>query len=365
MGSSMARKIFKVFKAPNYLNLSAASFDVSDNSIKYFETSKTDDMGVLPKVYEIEKLDKGVVVDGAVSDHKAFVDALKYFRNKYKKYKFVNIALPEEHAFVFFVPAKKGLTDKSETRRFIEFNLSEYIPFDPQFAIFDYDVFFDENGAKYLAVTVYPSEVVNDYIKAFAGAGFEVIGAELETVAMARASVTQRLRESGNPYVVLDIGTNKVGVSVFIGLAPVFSSAIHFPLKDFFKNIYNDLDKKNNRDDNQFFEWKFREGLIHINEDKLSEFKSGVIKELESVVDYFNTHKPDSIKPLNLIYLSGGNAATKGLDIFIEKHLQIPVRFVNVWANMFDLNLYVPEFNKMQSFQLATVAGLSLKQLEL
>ena len=365
MGHLSLDKTLSFIKAPRYLTMPAASFDISDHSIKYFEAERAP-YGYVPFAYEQSDLPHGIVHEGEVVDVKKLSEHISYFRKKYKKHKFVNIALPEEHAFVFdlFVPEDEA-RDSDTIRQFIEFKLSEFIPFNPQEAIFDFDINNKSKSGAQVSVVVYSSAVISEYLEAFESAGFIVKSAELETASMERAVVPEQVRNSKKPYVVLDIGTSKVGVSVFVSKAPIFSTTIQYPVKDSFYKIYKQITGAKNADNDDFFEWKYREGLLFADEANLAELKEGFLKELKSVIDYFNSHKQENSPEIGVIFLSGGNAATNALDLLIKTELGIDTFYVNVWQRMFDLDKFVPDIHKRDSFKLATVIGLFLKDLEL
>ncbi len=353
--------LLKAFQVPSYLSLPAAAFDLSDRTIKYMEVRHEPGVGILPAVYEERKIKKGIIISGDVQDVEALVLELKSFKKRYKKTSFVNIALPEELAFVFDFDIRRSDIESGDLRQYIEFKLPEFIPFSVQNALFDFDVILETDKYLHVSVVVYPQDIVEEYLMAFEEAGYTVKSAELETVAIARSVVPGEYLQSTKSLMVLDVGTSKIGVTIMVGSAPVFSTAISFPMKSKFEELFKVQFGRKPTDDNELFEWKFKEGILFLPPDSLNKFEKKVINEIVKIKDYFNSHKSPFFEELSHVYLSGGNAATKGMDALLESSLSVECTIGNVWQNMFNIEKYIPEINKRESLKYATLSGLVLK----
>ncbi len=354
-------KLADFFSPPDFLTMPSAAFDLSDRSIKYLEVKFDKALGFLPTNYEERPLKAGIINAGDIQSIEELSQEIKYFRKKYKKFDFVNIALPEELAFVFDLKVKKSDLQDMDLRQHIEFRLPEFIPFSAQNATFDFDLIFETETSLHLSITVYPRDIVEEYSLAFENAGYIVKSAELETISIARAVIPNQKQDTKTISMVLDVGTNKIGVSILAGLAPLFSTAISFPMRQAFEELFEKKFGKRPKDDEELFEWKFKDGILFMEKDDLKKFEDNVLTEIIKIKNYFNSHKSKEFKDISHLYVSGGNAATKGFDAFLESALGIDTSFSNVWQNMFDLEKYLPEIDKRRSFKLATVNGLILK----
>ncbi len=354
--------LLKAFKPPRCLSLPAAAFDVSDHSIKYMEVKPLKDVGLVPSVYEERKIKEGIIKEGDIQDLDALVEELRRFRKKYKSFSFVNIALPEELAFVFDIRLKKSDLEEGNIRQYIEFKLPEFIPFNPQNAIFDYDILSDSPTVLHIAVTVYTREIVEEYASAFEEVGYTVKSAELETVSIARAIVPNNLSSNNQTVMVLDIGTNKVGVSILRGLAPVFSTTITHPILKEFEDMFRKVHNRKPKDMQELYDWKFKNGVLLADVSNSQSFKTAIIDEIRKIKDYYTNHKNSGLDAIQEIYIAGGNAATKGIDAIFSRELELPARLGNVWQNLLDLEKYIPEIDRQRSYKLATLTGLVLKE---
>ncbi len=354
-------KLASFFSPPDFLSMPSAAFDLSDRSIKYMEVKLDKNLGLLPMSYEERALKPGIISKGDIQDIEALSQEIKYFKKKYKKFDFVNIALPEEFAFVFDIKVKKSDLTDMDLRQHIEFRLPEFIPFNAQNAIFDFDLISETENNIHLSVTVYPEDIVEEYCLAFENAGYTVKSAELETVSIARSVIPKDKHNTNSISMVLDIGTSKVGLSILSGLAPLFSTAIPFPMKNAFEELFEKKNGRSPKSDEELFEWKFKEGVLFMSKDDLKKFEDSVLNEIVKIKDYFDSYKSRELSNISHLYLGGGNAATKGLDAFLESYLGIDTSFANVWQNLFDTEKYLPDINKRKSFKLVTLNGLILK----
>ncbi len=357
-------KLLAPVKLPDYLKMPSVAFDLSDKTVKFFSAKNLPGVGLVPENYEEKELPEKVIVGGDLQDVLALANVLKYFKQKYRTDSFVNINLPEEPAFVFDLQLGKKDIESGNIRQYIEFKLPELIPFDASQAIFDFDILHETSSHLWLSITVYPQDIVEEYISAFELAGYTVKAAELETLSIYRSVVPKREQGISKTAMVLDIGTNKVGVGIFLAGAPVFSTAISFPIKKFFEKLFLEADGRKAESDEEFYNWKFKEGILFSNEEQLKDLKEGVISEIAKIIDYFAGHKNKVYKDISVVYLSGGNAATKGLDAFFESELSVTCQIAEVWQNMFDIDKYIPKINKRRSLQYSTLAGLTLKDFE-
>ncbi len=345
------------FRPPAYVLLPDCHLDISDHSIKYMEVRKKGIHTTIPEVYDRREIAKGIIIDGTIQDKERLKKELKYFREKHGKYQFVNIALPEELAYVFDMEVDKVETGDDITG-YVEYKLNEFIPIDPQKVLFDYDLIKETESAKYVGVTAYPTEIVNDYIEAVEGSGFKVKSAESEIVSMARSVVEPDYKDS--VVAIFDFGNSKITMAVMIGLVPMFSTTIKINTKAIFEKLHEGPSRQDvvleDMDD-----WKFKQGLIATDPEFVKQETSEFLLEIEKYTDYWAKHKESIYGPIEVAYLCGGNASLRGLDALMSKSLGLEVKQGNVWENMFDLEEYIPDIDRKHSFSLATLAGLSIK----
>ena len=85
--------------------------------------------------------------------------------------------------------------------------------------------------------------------------------------------------------------------------------------------------------------------------------------ELDKQYIYWKTHSEDNgfeHKKIERIILCGGNANLVGLAEYLEASMKIKVEYANVWTNISDMKMSVPEMSFENSLSYVTVLGLSL-----
>ncbi len=354
------KSILKKIGAPTYYKLPAAALDISDHSIKYMELKKTE-LGYLPENYEKFTIPENIIKSGEILDLEALRDELKKIRIKYPKFKFVNISLPEELAFVFTVTLKKSDIEDSSVRQLIEFKLPEFVPFNAANTLFDFELIADYERVQVYSVVVYSKKVVQEYIDATEAAGFMVKSAELETLSMARAIIPRDSIGDEKPVLVLDIGNNKIGLAILLKGTPLFTSTVQAPVNKYFTKMYKDYSKTDKIENEQLNNWKFKKGLVYTRSELIEEFSKNTVSEIRKILNYYNSHKGEQFGKVSRVYVCGGNAAVKGIESVIAAQLNLDTEKGSVWQNMFNLEKYIPDIDKQSSFMYATVVGLLLK----
>ncbi len=355
-----------LFKEPAFLRLPAAAIDISDRSIKYMELKRVKDGNFVPAFYEKKSIKDGIVKNGDIQSVEALSEELSYFRKKYRNFTFAHISLPEELSYSFAMDLDSGLNEK-EAREKVEFSLAENIPFNPENTVFGIDKIKNKEHRTLYSVVVYPEDIVREYIEAVNSAGFTVKSAELETVSMSRAVVPKLKRFDGEPRLLLDFGNEKVGVLVSVNGASVFSSTIDFNPNEYFKALYEEFYRTENKHDfkqDEFYAWKFRRGFLSEGLEYRNKNYMKFIDEIRQIVKFYNKEgKQNGCGDIKEIYLSGGNAATKALGLAMSYDLQTPVYQGNSWENLLDLDDYIPDIDRQESFMYSTLIGLLLKDV--
>src|SRR3989344_7706613 len=107
------KKFFDLFPPPNFLTMPAAGISIGEDAIRYIHLKSRNGVVALADFGE-EKLPEGSIVDGVPVKTDQIIAALKKLKENHR-ISFVNIALPEDKAYVFratvSVPAGANLAD--------------------------------------------------------------------------------------------------------------------------------------------------------------------------------------------------------------------------------------------------------------
>ena len=251
----------------------------------------------------------------------------------------------------------------SNLRQLVEFKLPEFIPFNSESAIFDFEVIKQENAHSWLSVLVYPEEIVAEYIEAVENAGFTVKSTELETISMARSIIPKKNQENKQTSLVLDIGNNKIGISILKGAIPVFSTTMKTTTGEYFKELFEKMNKTKPKNDEELSDWKFKKGFVFANKGDVEKYINEQLKDLKKIINFYSEKEESNFGAIKKVYVTGGNAATKGVDSILSSVVGVQVNFGNTWQNMFDISKSIPNIDRQKSPMYSTVAGLILKDL--
>lgn len=360
---------------PSFLRIPSLGIDISDHSVKYMGLSQKGE-DVRPKVWGKLSIPDGIMKRGRILDRAQLVEILKNIK-KETKAQFIHASLPEEHAYLFQTEASEMASQK-EIETAIEFNLRENVPLAPEQVVFGYrpvshnekmhhvgESEEEENAeqkTKVISVSVYPREIVEEYLIAFKEAGFQPLSFEVEAQSIARAVVAKGNDET---HMLLDIGTSKVGLSIINHGTIVFTSTLDVGGDDFTNAIKKSFA---NVTDEEVDKMKNERGLVRSKENEtlfqaLFSAASVLKDEVGKHCAFWNEEQEEreDLHPIERIVLCGGNANMKGLPEYLESTLHVPVGIANVWENTFTFDEYVPNIKKNQSLEYATSIGLALR----
>lgn len=357
--NSLLRKIAGAFPPPEFLSMPVAAIDISDTSVKYFDTEHTT-AGFVPRNLDSLPLSPGIVSGGVVQDVEELAKVLRVFNKKYKR-KFAMASLPEELVYLFTV--RIPLQDGVEIKKMVEFALAEHVPISPKDAVFDYDIISQSKTEVEVSVTVYERSVVDGYINALSLAGFGVRALELEAHSIVRSVVP-----SGGKAVsmVCDFGSRRTGIAIARGQNPIFTITVNMGGDKITKAIM----ARASVTEEEASIIKRDAGLEYQDDKKVYE---AILNEVRELVNEIERHYKfwdrrrdehgDRVDRIENIYICGGTAALRGLAAYMEGELRVPVNPSNIWQNMFNVSEHVPQIDKKSSWRYATTAGLMLKSM--
>lgn len=325
----MSRSFFDFFPTPKFLEMPSPGLSLSDNGIRFIEFAKSRH-GLVLKRFDFAPFATPLIVSGVIQNSELLVNELKAFRDKHNL-RYIRTSLPEERAYLFTTEIASAQIDHIRTA--IEFSIEENVPLSVSESVFDYTKIeqksLDSKKDLRVSVSVFPEQVVREYLDAFRSAGFEPMHFEIESQAIAKAVIGI---DDHSTNIILHVGSEKIGLYMCEGRTVVFTSTVPVtPL-----------------------------GIEGTSENKTFE---EIHNELEKIFLYWQTQadkrgvRPD---PVNSIILVGKGAGYPGLKDFVTKKTALTVDFANVWQNAFSVDSYVPDISRDESIKYATAIGLAL-----
>jgi type IV pilus assembly protein PilM len=351
----------KFFPTPDFLKMPSFGLDISDEALKFIELVATKD-GIKVGKYGEKKIASGIVESGKIIDPKKFEEILLELK-KEQKIKSVRVSLLENQIYLFKVSIEKvGLTSVREA---IELSLEEHIPVPAPEAIFDYDILSETETTLELQVAAIPDNVIESYLTVFRNCEITVHSFELEAQAIARAII-----KKGDPetYMIVDFGEKRTGIFVvskgvvmFTSTLEIGGDALNTMIQKNFNVSYEEADKM-----------KKQYGLQRnaVNRELFSVLLNSVSVLRDELVKhqlYWDTHKDEDGKgspPIKKVILCGGDSNLIGLSEYLSVSMKTTVEMANVWVNITDTRISIPEMGFKQALSFAAALGLALGDFE-
>jgi type IV pilus assembly protein PilM len=355
------RMLLRIFPPPQFVRMQAVGVDVTDFSLKYLLLS--DDRGK-PRVakWGIEELPAGAIEKGVIKEPRAVTEALRKVQRA-TGVPFVHLSLPEEHAYLFItdIPAVASIAD---TRSVIELKLKENVPLSPAETVFDYAPLCEVNqhGVAQAAVSVYPQDVVAEYVAVCTEAGLMPLSFEIEGAAASRATVSDATQET---VMLVDLGKAGAGVSIMNGCSLAFTSTLEVTGDDLTRAISRTLnvsyaEAERLKKEKGFVKRPESEDVFAALLGTASALRDEIVKHFA----YWQVHSAKEYafaQPIKRVLLVGGNANLRGLREYLAAALDVPIERGNVWVNVASFEEYIPPIPREESYRFATAIGLALR----
>lgn len=214
-----------------------------------------------------------------------------------------------------------------DLRKSYIFDLDKYFPFDSKSIYTDCAILDPNSKDKKMLVLLaaVKREIIDERLKLFRDAGFEINRITINSIAMANAFIRlgPQITMSGKAKAVLDIGRSTSCLMIFKDSSPRFARDIFVGGQELTKKIAHALG----------VDEKEAEIIKRQPGDKLPQVIeacdlpiNNLINEIRLSMDYYMTEKNVQVDEL---FLGGGGALLKGVEAVFEKNLGIPVKIWN------------------------------------
>ncbi|MFZ2253346.1 MAG: pilus assembly protein PilM [Minisyncoccia bacterium] len=353
----------QAFPTPSLISFPCVGVDISDTSLKYvqFVHAHVHDENLTLSNWGDIEIPEGIIERGNVHDISKLAAVLREMKDRCDAH-YVNISLPEEHAYLFETNIAVDTTAK-EIHELLEFRLEENVPLSPRDAYFDYAVIGDAEGGKEkrVAVTVYAKATIDSYYEACREAGIIPLSFEIEAQAIARASVPKALNDT---YMIVDFGKIRMGIGIVYRGQLMYTSTIDIAgaqMSADMRAVLGDVPES------ELTIVKNTKGLLHTNDNEkvaliLEKVAQSIIEELSIRIHYWHTRGIDAEeREIKKIILCGGSSNLLGLPEYLTEKLEIQTERAQVWKNAFSLETYIPPITRKYSYGYATAIGLALR----
>jgi len=284
--------------------------DISDFSIELLELSSK----IKVKTFSRIILEPGIVENGLILDKRKLCKKLKELVAKTKiKTSQVVLSLPESKIFIHVFKVPKGLKG-ANLKDAIAFEAPKVIPLNQEEIYWDCQIISApaksaQQSVLYLAVF---KNIIDTYIEVLTLAGLRPVVFEIESLALARALLSEL--KPVNSLMIIDLGARTTNISIF-GKNKQLRWSSNIPVAG--NHFTQAIEEKLKKSSEQAEKLKRDKGLSEKSIVKLILEKElqPIINEIKNVLDYYN-------EPVDEIILSGGSSQIPEIVSYLSTKLE-------------------------------------------
>lgn len=309
--------------------------DISATAIKLLELSEAGKHHRIES-FAIQPLPTGVIVDKAIKNPEALIDALQSIRTRLtSKNNVVAVAVPDSSVITKRITVDSELSEH-EVEAQVLIEAEKFIPYPLQEVSLDFEMLGpNPNKPDQTDVNVVASrtENIHSWVNVLAEGGFDVRLVDVESYAVERACrmISQQCDQGLQDKVVavVDIGSSITNITVLSNLDPVFSREETFGGEQLTKEIQ------------RHYGLSYAEAGLAKKQGTLAEdyaaqilepFNASAVLQIKRALQFFYSATP--FNAIDQIILAGGTTATSGLVQLIESEMAVPTTVANPFVNM-------------------------------
>lgn len=320
--------LLRSFPVPSFLKMSAPGIEISSQSVTFF--SSREEKGVMvPKVFDHVTLQTACILATAedTADCEELATVLTKLAEKHSITS-ANVAIPEEDVFVF--STMLYLEDGQAVDTALVSQIEKNVPFSPDDISYDYQIIKQQGRAVLISVAAASKKTIRMYEEILTSAGITPLRMMSENQAMTNALLSQ---DNSDPHIIVYVGKDRAVFSICEGGVVELTSSIVF--------------------DRPF------EG--EVNKDNV--FITTIQKKISQILMhwYGTKGKKQKTKIHYLMMYSFDVQINHDIMVYMKKYFPHLMFYTgNPWVNMFDVEEYLPEITKDQSFLFVKAIGASL-----
>lgn len=298
--------------------------DISDYKLRLIQLKKTGKKIRVVSFSEAE-VAPGIIIDGIIQNKDYLSEAIDKLKNEAVGYRLLTkkiiIGLPEKQSCIKLIEMEK-ITEEEE-------EISKHLPFALKEIYYDYQILPNTPWGSHPAIhcAAVKKSIVNDYLEIFSRVNWEPEVIELETMAIARSILPQKIYSPKTTSIIIDIGTARTTIFIVCQGLVIFSISF--------------------------------DSIIH----QAKAYLSDLLINLRQVLEFYQQHLQARDLLLDAVYTCGTGAYFKNLAPEIEKNTGLRCMMGNPWQNISQpLNNCAKKIKYPLAF--ATAIGLALRPLQ-
>jgi type IV pilus assembly protein PilM len=336
----------------------AVGLSIGTSSIKLVELKRTGKTWKLLH-FGIVQLPEDAIVNREIINQITVVDSIKTLVSQIKlKNKSVCTALSGTSLIVKKMTVE--ITSKKEIQDQVFWEAEQYLPFDVQEVVMDYDVIGEPRDHKVdVMLVAVKGSVLESYIVCVEDAGLRAKLVDVDYFAMQNVFEANYPIRSTESAAIVDIGASSLKISIVHNGVPVFTKDSSIGGKNLTAEIQKNLnlsyfDAETLKISGQGGAMPQEVGeLIHIMCENFS-------TEIKRAVDFYNASSSGA--PVAYILLTGGSSRLPNLPRIIEERVGLPTQIMNPFnAITYDPTVFTADYLNSIAPIAAIPIGLALR----
>ncbi|MFA5021461.1 MAG: type IV pilus assembly protein PilM [Patescibacteria group bacterium] len=340
--------------------------DVSEGALRLIQLKKRGKNLIIFSFNEI-KIDQGIIINGEIAKLDNLVSSItKLVKTSQEKKiiaKDVVTVLPEPKTFikVIEIPYISKEKDLSES---IKEEIKKHIPLNLEEACFDWQIVEQSNKTTKILVGVVPQEISNSYFSAIQKAGLIPLIFEIEAIAIARAVIDEKEKNTKQAKIIIDFGATRTGLIVYDQQTVQFTSSLPISGNKITETIATNLKLELAQAEKAKIvcgldPQKCEGAVLKI----MALAIDNLANHINQAITFYKTNSPDS-NAVTEIILCGGGANLCQIDKVLTEKLKLPVTIANPLINLGkNRKIKIPQ-DKLLSYTTAIGLGLRVWQKE-
>ena len=333
--------------------------DVGSNSVKAVQLKETG-KGLHLISFGIEPLPAQTIVDGAIMNQSAVVDAIRTLKNLLR-WKGREVATAVSGHSVIVKKLKMPEMTPAELEEHIPWEAEHHIPFPKEEVELDHQILGTSGGQMEVVLVAAKKEVISDYSMAIREAKLQPSVLDVTAFTMQNAFEVNYAMEPNETVALVNIGSTMATINIVAGGQSAFTRDVAGGGNE----ITEEIQKRLNVSQEQAEAWKLggtTEGEVLPNEVEvvIAEVAEAMAGKLQRSLDFYLSSTSDA--KLTRIYLCGGTAKVPALQRALEQKSQTPVEIMDPFKRIIiDEGKFDPGFLQQHAAEATVAVGLALR----
>jgi type IV pilus assembly protein PilM len=311
----------------------------------------------------LEPLPPEAIVDGAIMDSGAVIDAIQRLFSA-NKIKTAEVATSVSGNAVIVKKISLPQMTQEELAESIHWEAEQYIPFDIQDVALDYELVegSGSGGNMDVMLIAVKKDKISDYTSAISQAGKTASVVDVDVFALQNCYEVNYGVDPGRVVALLNVGASIMNINIVKGGNSIFNRDIAVGGNQYTDAIQKDLnlsfEQAENLKKGARVEGAARENLGPI----LQAVSENIALEIQKTFDFFKaTSSEDRI---DRIFLSGGTSKVQGLQDLLSDRFEAGVEIMNPFNNViYNPRDFDPDFISEIGPSAAIAVGLAVRKV--